>query len=147
MPETAAFCPGCGRPMQTGARAHGGVGVFPENIAGALAYFTFIPAIIFLFLAPYNTNRFVRFHSLQCLFLWATLVSTAIALKIISLVLLFIPVLGHLLVVLLSMFLSLGAVMVWLILIVKALQGEAFKLPVLGEFAEQMASSPHKSSD
>ncbi len=147
MPETAAFCPGCGRPIQTAARVHGRVGVFPENIAGALAYFTFIPAIVFLFLAPYNTNRFVRFHSLQCLFLWAALVLTAIALKIVSLVLLFIPVLGHLLVVLLSMVLGLGAVMVWLILIVKALQGEAFKLPVLGEFAEQMAPSPQKSPD
>jgi uncharacterized membrane protein len=147
MPETAAFCPGCGRLMQTAARVHGRVGVFPENIAGALAYFTFIPAIVFLFLAPYNTNRFVRFHSLQCLFLWTALVLTAIALKIVSLILLFIPVLGHLLIVLLSMVLGLGALMIWLILIVKALQGEAFKLPVLGDFAEQMAPSPQKSSD
>ena len=140
MPETAAFCPGCGRPMQTAARAHGRVGVFPENIAGALAYITFVPAIVFLFLKPYNSNRFLRFHSFQCLFLCAAAVLTAIALKVVGPVLLIIPVLGHLLVVLMSMVVGLAAVVVWLVLIVKALQGEGFKLPLLGEFAEQLAS-------
>jgi uncharacterized membrane protein len=147
MPETAAFCPGCGRPMQTAARVHGRVGVFPENVAGAVAYITFIPAIVFLLLAPYNGNRFLRFHSFQCLFLWAAVALAGIALKIVGLVLLFIPVLGHLLVVLLSMVLGLAAVMVWLVLIVKALQREAFKIPMLGEFAEQLASSPWRSSE
>ena len=140
MPETAAFCPGCGRPMQA-ARAHGRVGVFPENIAAAVAYITFIPAIVFLVIAPYNTNRFVRFHSFQCLFLWAAVVLIGIALKLVGLILLIIPVLGHLLVVLMSMVIGLAAVVVWLVLVVKALQGEAFKIPVLGEFAEQLASA------
>jgi hypothetical protein len=37
-------------------------------VAGMLAYFTIIPAIIFLLIEPYNRNRFVRFHSFQCLF-------------------------------------------------------------------------------
>jgi len=141
MPETAAFCPGCGRPTQAVARAHGRVGVFPENIAGALAYITFVPAIVFLVLSPYNENRFLRFHSFQCLFLWAAVVLIAIALKLVGLILLIIPVLGHLLVVLMSMVVALAAVVVWLVLIVKALQGEAFKLPILGEFAEQLASA------
>jgi len=142
MPESAAFCPNCGRPMQSAARVHGRVGVFPENIAGALAYITFIPAIVFLFLAPYNSNRFLRFHSFQCLFLWAALALIGIVLKVVGLVLLIIPVLGHLLVVLMSMVVGMAAVVVWLVLIVKALQGEAFKLPVVGEFAEQLAP-PH----
>ena len=52
--------------MRTGARAQGKVGVLAENIAGALAYLTFIPAIAFLVLDPYNKNRFARFHSVQC---------------------------------------------------------------------------------
>jgi uncharacterized membrane protein len=140
MPETAAFCPGCGRPMQT-ARANGRVGVFPENIAGALGYLSFIPAIVLLLLAPYNKNRFVRFHSFQCLFLWAALLLIGIALKLVGFILLIIPVLGHLLVVLMSMVVALAAVVIWLVLIVKALQGESFKIPVLGEFAEHMASA------
>jgi uncharacterized membrane protein len=140
MPETAAFCPGCGRSMQAVVRAHGRVGVFPENIAGALAYITFVPAIVFLVLTPYRENRFLRFQSFQCLFLWAAVVLIAIAVKLVGFMLLIIPVLGHLLVVLMSMVVALAAVVVWIVLIVKALQGEAFKLPILGEFAEQLAS-------
>ncbi len=72
MPETAAFCPGCGRPM-TGAaeKASGRVGALPERIAGALAYLTFIPAIVFLLVEPFKSNRFARFHSIQCLLMWA----------------------------------------------------------------------------
>src|SRR5580765_433971 len=69
MPETAGFCPGCGRSMEVEQPFRGKVGPLTENIAGTLAYFTFIPAIVFLVLDPYNKNRFVRFHSLQCLFL------------------------------------------------------------------------------
>jgi len=70
MPETAAFCPGCGRSMIAPERAVGRVGVFPEGIAGALAYFSFIPALIYLFREPYRSNYFVRFHSVQCLLCW-----------------------------------------------------------------------------
>ena len=64
MPETAAFCPSCGRSVQTEARAQGKVGALSEPIAGGLAYFTFVPAIVFLVVEPYKNNRFVRFHSL-----------------------------------------------------------------------------------
>jgi uncharacterized membrane protein len=124
-----------------GARAHGRVGVFPENIAGAVAYITLVPAIVFLVLDPYSKNRFLRFHSFQCVLLWATLLAMGIAVKLVGLVLLVIPVLGHLLVALLWMVLGLGAVIVWLVLITKSLQGEAFRIPILGEVAEHLASS------
>ena len=70
MPETAAFCPGCGRPMTSAVKkASGRVGALPERIAGALAYLTFVPAILFLVIEPYKKNHFVRFHSIQCLLL------------------------------------------------------------------------------
>src|SRR5690242_12854170 len=76
MPEAAAFCPGCGRRMialpTPEVPAKGKVGLLAENIAGALAYFTLIPAIVFLVREPYRRNRFVRFHSVQCLLVWAT---------------------------------------------------------------------------
>ncbi len=135
MPETAAFCPGCGRSMQT--RASGKVGIFPENIAGALAYLTFIPAIVFLTLDPYKKNRFVRFHSVQCLLLWGAVILLAIALKLASVVLFIIPVLGPLLVLLVSVVVGIAAFVIWLVLVVKAFQGEMFMLPMLGEVAEQ----------
>jgi uncharacterized membrane protein len=141
MPETAAFCPGCGRPLPVATRAEGRVGAFPESIAGALAYITFIPAIAFLLIEPYKQNRFARFHSIQCLGLWVVAVVMAVVLKVLGLVLFIIPVLGHLLAVLISVVVGLACVVVWLVLVVKALQGEMFKLPVLGDFSEQRANA------
>src|SRR5256885_5533060 len=141
MPDTAAFCPGCGHPMLPESRARGRVGILSENVAGALAYVSFIPAVVFLFLDPYNKNRFVRFHSFQCIFLWITGLLIAVALRFVGLILYIIPVLGHLLVWLIEMVVVLGAVVIWLVLMVKALQGEAFKLPVIGDLAERQAGS------
>jgi hypothetical protein len=40
-----------------------------DNAAGALAYVTFIPAIIFLIVEPYNKNSYIKFHSWQSIFL------------------------------------------------------------------------------
>ena len=83
--DDVAFCPTCGK--ATGAAGGAAVAAQPpprrhrsppaanttaaplaENIAGMLAYFTIIPAIVFLLIEPYNKNHFVRFHSFQCLF-------------------------------------------------------------------------------
>ena len=83
--DDAAFCPKCGKaaatsgasgipsaPLPTPTGTYGATGApatpMAENVAGMLAYFTIIPAIIFLLIEPYNRNRFVRFHSFQCLF-------------------------------------------------------------------------------
>ena len=141
MPGTAAFCPGCGQTMQPETRARGSVGGLPENIAGVFAYLTFIPAIVFLVLEPFSKNRFVRFHSVQCLLLWAAAILFAIALKLASVVLFIIPVLGPLLVYLVSTVVALAAVVIWFVLVVKAFQGEMFKLPLLGNFAMQQTEN------
>jgi uncharacterized membrane protein len=140
MPDDVAFCPSCGNAMEPRPRAHGTVGMFPENIAGALAYVTVIPPIIFLLLDPYRRNRFVRFHSLQCLFLWLALFLIGAVLRLAGVVLSIIPVLGHLLVFLISMVIGLAAFVVWLVLVIKALQGEEFKLPVVSDLAERQAA-------
>ena len=140
MPDAAAYCPGCGRAMLSAARAHGTVGALPETLAGALAYFTFIPAIVFLFVEPYSKNRFVRFHSFQCLGLWLVAVVVGALLRVVGFLVFFIPVLGHLLVWLASMVVSLAFFAIWAVLVVKALQGEMFKLPVVGDFAERQTA-------
>lgn len=146
MPESAFFCPGCGRSMAFPVRAKGKVGAFPENIAGALAYLSFIPAILFLLLDPYRKNRFVRFHSVQCIGFWMALVILAVVLKLLGMLLFIIPVLGPLLVTLIDVVAILAAFVIWLVLIVKALQGETFRLPALGEFAEQQSDGPANSA-
>lgn len=140
MPETAAFCPGCGRPMKKPAPpARSSASLFAENVAAALAYITFIPAIVFLVMGPYKKNRFVRFHSVQCLLLWGAGIIVALAIRLASLLVFLIPHLGPLLVLLISVIAFLAAVVLWLVLIVKALQGGMFKVPWLGESAAEYA--------
>ena len=141
MPDAAAYCPGCGRAMRPVERAQGTVGGLPETLAGAMAYCTIIPAIVFLLVEPYSKNRFVRFHSLQCLGVCLVTLVVGAMLRVVGFGLFFIPVLGHLLVWLLSMVVTLAFLVVWVVLVVKALQGEMFKLPVVGDFAERRASA------
>ena len=78
-----AFCPTCGTEIPDGATcprcpvaaapgsatAPSGAGL-SDNLAGALAYLTIIPAIVFLVIEPFNRRRFVRFHAFQCIFFW-----------------------------------------------------------------------------
>jgi len=45
------------------------VGRLPEHIAGTLAYVTVIPAFFFLLQKRYNSNVFIRFHSIQSILL------------------------------------------------------------------------------
>jgi uncharacterized membrane protein len=141
MPDAAAYCPGCGRAMLPVERAQGTVGGLPETLAGAMAYCTIIPAIVFLLVEPYSKNRFVRFHSLQCLGVCLVTLVVGAMLRVVGFGLFFIPVLGHLLVWLLSMVVTLAFFVVWVVLIVKALQGEMFKLPLVGDVAERRASA------
>ena len=98
------------------------------NAAGTLAYVTIIPAIIFLVVDPYNKNSFVRFHSWQSIFL-------GIAMFAIDMVLSFIPVVGWLLIP----FVMLGFLIIWIMAMMKAYKGERWKLPVIGNLAEQQS--------
>jgi uncharacterized membrane protein len=141
MPDTAAFCPGCGRVMRAPEPAHGTVDALPEKVAGALAYLTIVPAVVFLLLDPYKKNRFVRFHSIQCLMFWLASVGIGAALKLVGILLLIIPFLGQLLALLIFWLIGFAAFVIWAVLVVKALQGERFKLPVLGDLAEKQAQA------
>jgi uncharacterized membrane protein len=141
-----AFCNMCGAKIADGtttcAACGGRAAVAPavtasgmtDNVAGMLAYVTFIPAIVFLVTAPYNQNRFIRFHSFQSIFFCVAIAALQIALSIMTVVpfLIFITAPLHLLV-------GLGGFVVWIILLLKANQGQMFKLPVIGDLAEKQA--------
>ena len=94
MPDAAAYCPGCGRAMAPVERARGTVGAFPVTLAGALAYCTIIPAIVFILVEPYRKDRFVRFHSFQSLGLFLVAVVVGSALRVAGFVFFFIPGFG-----------------------------------------------------
>jgi len=107
-----------------------------DNVAGMLAYITIIPAIIFLVAAPYNRNRFIRFHSFQCLFFAAALFVLHIGLSILTVV----PFLA-LITLPLHLLVSLAGFIIWIVLLIKANQGQMYKLPFIGDLAEQQANA------
>jgi uncharacterized membrane protein len=92
---------------------------------------------VFLLVQPYSKNRFVRFHSFQCLGLCLAALVIGAMLRVAGFALFFVPTLGRLLVLLVSVVTPLAFFVVWAVLVVKALQGEMFKLPVVGHFAER----------
>src|ERR1700727_458356 len=141
-----AFCNLCGAQIADGtttcaacssrapaAPVASGTGM-ADNVAGMLAYITIIPAIIFLVTEPYNKSRFVRFHSFQSIFLFVAVVIIQIALTFLAVV----PFL-ILLTAPLHMLVGLGALIVWIILLLKANQGQMYKLPLIGDLAEKQA--------
>jgi uncharacterized membrane protein len=143
--ETAAYCVSCGaaakRDSAAGADPAAGspAGGAPaghqpaaatpaisQNLAGMLCYI-FLAGIIFLLVEPYNRNRFIRFHAFQSiLFTIAWIVLHGVVI---------IPFLGWVL----WPVLELAFLISWIVLLIKAYQGVMFKLPVIGEFAEQHA--------
>jgi uncharacterized membrane protein len=131
VPEGATVCAACsGRAtMAPVAAANPGLA---DNVAGMLAYVTIIPAIIFLLVEPYNRNRFIRFHSWQCIFFNIGWWILWMGLHIVA----HIPLLGFLSILVWPVII-LGGFIVWLILLIKANQGQMFKLPVIGDLAEK----------
>jgi len=107
-----------------------------DNVAGMLAYITIIPAIIFLVMEPYNKNRFIRFHAFQCLFFAVAWTALWIVLNIVV----HIPFLGWL-TILLWPLVGLAGFIIWVILLLKANQGQMYKLPVIGDMAEKQANA------
>ena len=92
-----------------------------ENVAGLLCYlFGFITGIIFL--AVEKESRFVKFHAKQ---------STITFLGIFVILILFgwVPLIGLLIWVF--------SLILWLLLMVKALQGKRYLLPIVGKMAEE----------
>jgi uncharacterized membrane protein len=69
--------------------------------------------------------------------LTAATIALAIAMRILYSVLTLIPVIGFLLAWLVSALTLLGLVILWLVLVVKALQGATFRLPLIGSLAEK----------
>jgi uncharacterized membrane protein len=146
-----AFCSACGKQIPDGTNvcpvcsssATGAVAVaqpagagMTDNVTGMLAYFTIIPAIIFLVTAPYNKSRFVRFHSFQCIFFCIAMIILWVGFLILDIIpgLIFIMFPIH-------MIIWLGSFVLWIILVIKANQGQMWKIPIIGDMAEKQANA------
>ena len=99
------------------------------NVAALLAYVLGLVSGLVFFLIE-KDSKFVKFHAMQS-------IAFSLVLFVAGFVMAFIPFIG----VLGTMVLQLGGLVVWILLMVKAFQGERFKLPVLGDFAEKQAGA------
>ena len=107
-----------------------------DDAASGLAYFTFIPAIIFLVVAPYNQKASIRFHCWQSIFLAAAWFVIWVALVIVGMI----PFVNFLDIILFPV-VGLGFFILWLIVMIQAFQGKRFTIPVLGAYASKQAGS------
>lgn len=101
-----------------------GMGLEP-NVAGMLCYLAgWITGLVFFLME--KESRFVRFHAMQSLITFGGITALYFVVSFIPFVnLLLIPLLG------------LAQLALWVLLMVKAYQGETFKLPVVGDIAEK----------
>jgi uncharacterized membrane protein len=97
-----------------------------QNLAGLLCYaFFWVGGLLFLLLE--REDKFVRFHAMQS-------VVTFGALTVIF-VLVLIPIIGWV-----FGWLNIALVFIlWIVLMIRAYQGEKIKMPITGDFAEKHA--------
>jgi uncharacterized membrane protein len=98
------------------------------RVAGLLCYLLgFITGLIFLTIE--KDSRFVKFHAMQS-------VLVSLALLLLHIILGLIPFLGWIF----GLFISPLTLILWIVLMLFALQGKWFKLPFIGDAAEQQAN-------
>jgi uncharacterized membrane protein len=100
-----------------------------ENLEALLAYLlTWLTGIIFYLLE--KKSKFVKFHAMQSTIAF-------LALQIVGMAVSIIPFFG----VFLAGIIGLITIIAWLVCMIKAYQGEWFKLPVAGELVEKKIKS------
>ncbi|MBF0254562.1 MAG: DUF4870 domain-containing protein [Candidatus Omnitrophica bacterium] len=100
------------------------IGMQP-NLAALLSYLFGIVTGIILYIIE-RENKFVRFHAMQSILTFG-------ALFVLGILLGFIPAIGLALIPVLWVL----NIVLWVVLMIKAYQGERFKLPVIGDIAEK----------
>ena len=102
------------------------------NVAGLLCYIAgWVSGLIFLLIE--KESKFVRFHAIQS-------ISIYVVLFVVYLIFMFIPVIG----LIIDILLGIVMFVLWILLMYKAYEGEKFKLPIIGDFAEKQANQTTK---
>ncbi len=96
------------------------------NVAALLSYLAgFVTGIIFFVIE--KDNKFVRFHAFQSLVLFGGLFVVQMVLVFTIVLIILVPIL------------NIATLILWVVLMIKAYNGEMFKLPVIGDMAEKNA--------
>jgi len=93
-----------------------------DRIAAVVGYLPLIPAVVLLLLPAFRGKRFVRFHAWQSILLWGVfIVLTVIALFLSN-------VMAAVFLLVLGILAALAMFFLWVVLSLKAWQGERFEL-------------------
>ena len=130
-------------PVQTTKSSTG----LDENIAALLSYvFGWLSGLIFFLIE--KDSRLVRFHAMQSILFNVLIAIGAFVLWIVVFVLLLVfsqvsdalSGLFGILATLLWLLFSVGLLIAWIFCLIKAYQGQYFKLPIIGNFAEKFST-------
>ncbi len=98
-----------------------------QNLAGLLCYMGWwVTGIIFFVME--KENKFVRFHAMQSIIVFG-------AITVVFMIFGWIPIVN----VIIDSLVGACAFVLWLVLMLKAYQGEKFKLPWAGDIAEKQS--------
>ena len=96
-----------------------------KNIEGVLCYLLFwISGLIFLLLE--REDDFIRFHAMQSFV-------TFLSLNLVAIVVSAIPIIGWVI----SALINIAIIVLWIVGMIKAYNGEMYKFPVFGDIAEK----------
>ena len=111
------------------------------NAAALLSYvFGWITGLIFFLIE--KDNKFVRFHAMQSIIVFGAVTVLSIVISIFFQIFMMIHLYAMFqFLSLLSGLVWLAALILWVILMIKAYQGEMFKLPIVGDIAEKQVKA------
>ncbi|AIJ04996.1 hypothetical protein JH146_0145 [Methanocaldococcus bathoardescens] len=96
-----------------------------KNVEGALCYLLFwVSGLIFLLLE--KEDDFIRFHAIQSFI-------TFLSLNLVAMVISAIPIIGWIA----SALINIAIVVLWIVGMIKAYNGEKYKFPIFGDIAEK----------
>jgi uncharacterized membrane protein len=140
--DNAGFCPSCGAPQAgagTGAAtpAASAQSGMAENVAGALCYVLgWVTGLIFYFI---DKRPFVRFHAAQSIVTFGGLQLIGIVVGMLFGISLMSGGLGGMSLGFgLYRLLQLVGLILWILLMIKAYQGEKFRVPVAADLADKI---------
>lgn len=136
MPDVSAFCPACGRSTESGSSETSDL---RTRMLGALAYFCLLPAVVFLGIPALRKSSFLRFHSWQAILFTVASLVIALVFRLLYAIFSVFPVFGLLIAWLIAGIGSLGLFTLWLVLVVKAAQGQRLELPFIGPVSMRLA--------
>ena len=136
--DNVGFCPNCGAPQSASGSgplvatpAGAGSSGMSENVAGLLCYLVlWVTGLIFYFI---DKRPFVRFHAAQSMVVFGGLSIIRILLAA-----LFITGMGFSASVGVFTLLWIIGFVLWILLMIKAYQGEKFRVPIAADLADQI---------